>query len=129
VTSGGVKHYHDCRPAIRGDAAIVAPVVGKAMPPFLQSTWNNAEAAFARSSTWIVIGYSLPEYDVLVRELLRRAYRPGLRVYVCDPAPHVADRYQSLLSDAEILRQPGLPDATAAIRSAVVQFARDARDH
>ena len=65
---GQLVKYHDCRPAIRGDAAIVAPIVGKTIPRHLQRTWQVARSCLANASTWVVIGYSLPPYDELVRE-------------------------------------------------------------
>ena len=58
VRDGEFVKYHDCRPAIRGDAAIVAPIVGKTVPAYLQPTWAIAKTHLGRARTWIVIGYS-----------------------------------------------------------------------
>ena len=40
---GVLVKYQDCRPAIRGDAAIVAPIVGKSVPAYLEATWQAAK--------------------------------------------------------------------------------------
>ena len=63
VRDSELVKYHDCRLAIRGDAAIVAPIVGKTVPTYLQPTWDTAKTHLSRARTWIVIGYSLPRYD------------------------------------------------------------------
>ena len=57
---GALVRYRDCRPAIRGDAAIVAPVTRKRLPDYLMPIWSLAANALARSTKWIFVGYSLP---------------------------------------------------------------------
>jgi hypothetical protein len=120
VQCGELVKYHDCRPAIRGDAAIVAPVASKTLPAYLQSTWDLAGRLLAQSSTWIVVGYSLPPYDQLVRDLLASNHR-AQAVYVFDPDPLVADRFRSLLPASLVAakrRVPeGLPELKVVIES------------
>jgi hypothetical protein len=108
--NGQLVRYHDCRPAIRGDAAIVAPVTAKALPTYLESVWTNAKCALTSSHTWLVVGYSLPQYDALVRELLRDSARDNLVVHVFDPDPAAAPRFQSLLNGRTVVPHRGLPD-------------------
>lgn len=108
--NGQLIRYHDCRPAIRGDAAIVAPVTAKTLPTYLEPVWANARAALSSSNTWLVVGYSLPAYDELVRGLLRDSARDNLVVHIFDPDFGVAERFRSLLGDRMILPHRRLPE-------------------
>jgi hypothetical protein len=110
--------YHDCRPAIRGDAAIVAPVTAKSLPDYLAPTWRLAEEALAQSSKWIFVGYSLPKYDRLVIELLRSSYSSRPQLHVFDIRPEVADHYRSLLG-LDATWHPGLPNGLNELASIV----------
>ncbi len=116
---GQLVKYHDCRPAMRGDPAIVAPIVGKTVPHYLQPTWRIAGGCLASASTWIVIGYSLPLYDKSVRRLLAAAATPATAVHVLDPDRTVCQRFQALLPRIDVRQYPGLPDGTEAVCSAL----------
>jgi hypothetical protein len=119
--SGLLVHYHDCRPAIRGDAAIVAPVTTKALPPFLEPVWEHARKALRSSSTWVVVGYSLPAYDQMVRHLLADSAISSLRVHVFDPDESVATRFGDLLGAGRVIPHPGLPEGLPDISAVVAQ--------
>jgi hypothetical protein len=108
--NGALLRYHDCRPAIRGDAAIVAPVTAKTLPPYLEPIWAKARSALFSSHTWLVVGYSLPTYDELVRKLLMDSTPKNLVVHVFDPDSAAASRFQSLLQDHHVISHAGLPD-------------------
>lgn len=112
-------HYHDCRPAIRGDAAIVAPVTAKTLPTYLEETWEQAAEALSSSATWIVVGYSLPDYDLLVRRLFKEnsAHQPEIHVF--DPNPDISFRYTNLLPKVNVQSHPGLPDGLDALESII----------
>jgi len=105
---GKLIRYHDCRPAIRGDAAIVAPVTEKSLPEYLIDTWKLAAIALSTSKIWIFVGYSLPEYDQLTRKLLRdnSSHRPIVHIF--DPKESVGKQYNALL-ELEVSTHPGLP--------------------
>ena len=109
VRNGELVKYHDCRPAIRGDAAIVAPIVEKTVPQYLRPTWTAARKHLGRARTWIVIGYSLPHYDQAVQSLLLKAAAPDTTIHVFDPDPAVASRFRKHLT-RNVLSHPGLPD-------------------
>jgi hypothetical protein len=109
VRGRDIDLYHDCRPAIRGDAAILAPVTDKLIPPFLVPVWARAKECLQNSSTWIIVGYSLPPYDVAVRELLSHAVHSGTVVHVFDPDATVGERYGAALPGADIRAHDGLP--------------------
>lgn len=106
---GQVIRYHDCRPALRGDAAIVAPVTSKTLPGYLEPIWSNAKIALSRSKLWLVVGYSLPEYDQLVRDLFRSSAPNDLVAHVFNPDSNVAQRLASLLPGRTVQSHPGLP--------------------
>ena len=108
VRDGNLTKYHDCRPAIRGDAAIVAPIFEKTIPNYLEPTWIVAKKYLCRAGTWVVVGYSLPHYDQAVRTLLREAINSGTAIHVFDPDTAVASRFRTLTSNVH--SYPGLPD-------------------
>ena len=108
LRNGKLVKYHDCRPAIRGDAAIVAPIVEKTVPNYLEPTWMAAKEHLCRARTWIVVGYSLPHYDQAVRSLLREAVNPETAMHVFDPDTAVGSRFRDLTHN--VRSHPGLPD-------------------
>lgn len=111
--------YTDCRPAMRGDAAIVPPVQEKEIPSWLRPIWDEARSALAAAEQWIVVGYSLPEYDTEIRRLLKScAGSERLKVEVFDlhPGP-VAARLSSLLPQAVVHAHGPIPEACAELGS------------
>jgi hypothetical protein len=114
VERGALVKYHDCRPAIRGDAAIVAPVTSKTLPWYLERTWQLAGQLLAESNIWVVVGYSLPPYDQLIRELLASSYR-GQVVHVFDPDTLVGHRFRSVLAGSAVTMHGGLPDGLSEL--------------
>ena len=61
--NGELIRYHDCRPAIRGDALIVAPVRAK-QPPHVSRLYGRRRSRRSpRLGKAIVVAYSLPDYD------------------------------------------------------------------
>lgn len=116
VRDQALVRYHDCRPAIRGDAAILAPVTDKSVPPYLRPTWEQASDCLANSGMWLVVGYSPPAYDEAVRELLSGSADHGPSVHVFDPREEAVAGYVSLLPKASVERHPGLPEGLADLR-------------
>ncbi len=112
-----VVRYHDCRPAIRGNPAIIAPVTTKTLPSALQSIWDHAAVALASSPCWLIIGYSLPNYDELVRQLLRENSTHKPTIYVLNPNPSVSIRVSELLPHSTVHSLPKLPEATPELES------------
>ena len=110
VKNGTLIKYHDCRPAIRGDAAIIAPVTNKAIPAAFQPIWRSARLSLNATSTLLVIGYSLPEYDQAIRDLLKGSLAPTAQIHVFDPQPTVVDRYKALLPENVVTACPGFPE-------------------
>jgi hypothetical protein len=106
---GQLVRYHDCRPAIRGDALLVAPVRGKQPPESLQPTWELARAALATARLVVCVGYSLPPYDDQVRDLLAAAAQDA-PFHVFDPNQSMGEHYGRQL-DRAIMQHAGLPDA------------------
>lgn len=111
--NGNLVKYHDCRPAIRGDALIVAPVRGKHPPRLLDPIWARARAAMSRADRVLVVGYSLPEYDDQVIELLRSS-PSTCTFHLLDPAPALDARYESTLERATV-QHPALPDGISEL--------------
>ena len=113
--NGGIDHYHDCRPAIRGDAVIIAPATEKSVPPLFRPTWRRAAEALRQSNKWIVVGYSFPEYDETIRELFcsNAAHNPD--VHILNPDFNVVKNVQTMLPNARVLLHQGLPDSIVDI--------------
>ena len=53
------------------------------------------------ASTWLVVGYSLPAYDRLVRTLLYESTTSNTRIHVFDPDPVVARRFRAGTAKSE----------------------------
>ena len=104
-----IVRYHDCRPAIRGDPLLVAPVAGKRPPECLQPTWDLARTALQTASLVIGVGYSLPEYDELVRDLLAST-RGDADFHIFDPDPRAGPWYEHQLH-RKVVQHRGLPEA------------------
>lgn len=116
VRNGSPVKYFDCRPAIRGDAAIIAPVPDKSVPGWLQPVWVLAEEQLKAARHWIVVGYSFPAYDRQVNALVTRASQHGPRIDLFDPdGAAVACRVRSLAPSAAIFAHSGLPLASEII--------------
>ncbi len=109
LRNGKLVRYHDCRPAVRGDALLVAPVRGKRPPDALVPTWRVARAAVTTARLVLIVGYSLPPYDDLVRDLLA-ATATNASIHVFDPDPRAGERYRHQLH-REIVQHGGLPEA------------------
>ena len=108
VSDGVLVKYFDCRPAIRGDPAIVAPIIEKTVPDYLVPAWKAARKHVANARTWIVVGYSLPVYDKAIRSLFREASGSETTIHVFDPDQTVASRFRDLTCN--VYAHPGLPD-------------------
>jgi hypothetical protein len=86
-----LKIHDDVRAAFRsgdrGVAAIIPPVAEQEMPAKFARIWTEAEEALGRAERWIVCGYSMPTYDLAVRDLLERsaALGPKKIVVLIDP--------------------------------------------
>jgi hypothetical protein len=83
---------------------VVVPPLGRkpvSDPPFRQ-VWQQARVRIRSARRLIVIGYSLPPADYLVRALLRADLDPKRvkELLVVDPSPTVAERFVQLLRSA-----------------------------
>ena len=120
----GLELYQDMRPAFRygGDAAIVPPIPEKKTPDWLKPVWEEAELMLSQANCWIVCGYSLPNYDIAVQEMLKRASGPKLeRILILDPDSEVIrDRYKRVAPDTEIHCLAGLPYGIRGLRNAAI---------
>jgi hypothetical protein len=106
-----VKVYQDVRASFRdgGTAAIVPPIPEKKPPAWLSPVWSAARTLLSEAETWIVVGYSLPEYDYAIRELLSVAGSGVSQIEIHDPyAAQLANRWCALVPQAEIVLLPGV---------------------
>jgi len=68
---------------------IVPPGKRKKIPEVLDGLWGAAQEQLASTSAVIIAGYSMPEYDVEARAMLRSGLR-GKDVLLIDPAPNTS---------------------------------------
>jgi SIR2-like domain len=75
VNDQSIVAFQDMRPVFRhgGTAAIIPPVPEKTVPEWLHKVWDEAESSLRRSNTWVICGYSMPDYDKKVWELVQKA--------------------------------------------------------
>lgn len=101
----GVVRLCECR---SGDlrTPIIPPVALKRLTtaPFAE-LWRSAAQAMIHAGEVYIIGYSLPIYDVAIRELLRlvRAYNREARFVVVNPDPKARDRFRILGPTTEFI--------------------------
>ena len=107
----GIDRYHDCRPAIRGNPAIIAPANEKRIPSLFREIWGRAGAALAASRVWIIVGYSFPEYDEAINALFRSNAFHQPKVHVLNPDASAARRLSNILPNVDIRPHAGLPEA------------------
>ena len=103
------KHPIDGLPTM---SALILPVHVKsyaAFEDFLKPIWEGAERALAEASEWVIAGYSFPETDRPVAELIRRTYSTDKAVWIIDPfsrAKDIADRFAGYVGRDARVRTP-----------------------
>jgi SIR2-like domain len=117
--------YPDFRPVWRrgGTAAIVPPLPEKRVPAWLVPVWSAAGGMLRRARRWIVVGYSLPPYDLAVRRLLAEASADGAleSILLVDPLwRSLSDRWAQIAPSAQIHGFNDLSSATSALANATV---------
>jgi hypothetical protein len=114
-----VLAYQDMRAAFRhgGEAAIIPPVPEKSVPVWLQQIWKEAATALSLADVWIVCGYSMPDYDTHVRQLLQSAGGTrSLPVLILSPdADDLVKKWEALLPLSKPVPFPGLPEGTNSL--------------
>lgn len=113
--NGRLAMYQDARPAFRsgGTAAIVPPLTEKTTPTWLRAVWDQCEAGLMDCPTWIVVGYSLPPYDIALLQLFQRAGAGVQQIWIIDPfaAGEIEGRWKLAAPSAQVSCLPGLADA------------------
>jgi hypothetical protein len=114
---GQLVMYQDLRPAFRygSDALIVPPVLEKEIPAWLLGVWESAIMYLSKSEIWLVCGYSMPVYDIAIRDMFERAAKnkgQPFTIMLLDPAAQeLAFAWQRIAPHAKIICLPGLPEA------------------
>lgn len=106
--------YQDMRPAFRlkNQAALIPPLQEKEVPSWLSAVWKEAENQLSNVESWIVCGYSLPAYDIAIRDLFIKAAKINnlKAIYILDPNSHdLKSNYQAIAPNVEIFCLDGLP--------------------
>jgi hypothetical protein len=88
-----IVKYVDCRPSRgrryqAGIQSLLVPPGGSPMSNALQPTWDHAREVLKNSEVWVFCGYSLPEYDSRIHDLLGESASGKVsKVCVCDINP------------------------------------------
>ena len=92
-------------------AAIVPPLSEKEAPRWAQNVWEAAGHRLAEASLWIVVGYSLPAYDIAVRQLFSLAAATGClrEIRLHDPySAAISSEWANVTKVDSIVELPGL---------------------
>ncbi len=113
---GHLVIYQDMRPSFRNgcDAAIIPPIPEKSIPNWLHQVWKGAKQSLSKSDIWIVCGYSLPRYDIAIRNMLIKAAGDNdnlKKIIIIDPnSIELRNHWEGVSMKPEIVCLPGLPD-------------------
>lgn len=106
-----IQMFLDMRPAFRNncDAAIIPPLPEKSVPNWLANVWREAEKILTESQNWIICGYSFPDYDEAINQMIGRSgYNKN--IFIIDPdSKKIASKLNSLLPKCNIYSLSGLP--------------------
>jgi len=121
VRGGLLEKYGDLRPAFRGDAAIIPPIKQKEFANWLCPIWKQAEQALGQAHKLLIVGYSFPDYDHEIRQLLKRGITDKrIDVHIFDPvADLVAKRIGSFLPQISLIEHGAIPDASADLQDVI----------
>jgi SIR2-like domain len=111
VESGNkIVKYIDARPSRgRRYSALIGPPEGSERRHLLDEIWHNAGRVLRQANIWIFCGYSLPDYDHDVLQLIRANAAMDQRVIVMDQAPKaVCGKLQAILESSRIVVGPPL---------------------
>lgn len=119
VEHGDLVVYGDCRPAFRGDAAIVPPAKFKSQPTWSLGLWQEAQDALLRAEVVAVVGYSFPAYDLNILNLFEKSFAASeKKIHIFDPDAHsVANRIENVIGSNHLVLHPGLPVGNALLQS------------
>lgn len=112
VEKTSLVKYGDCRPAFRGDAAMIPPIQEKETPEWLKPVWELALERLKAATTWLIVGYSVPDYDVEIGRLLKKSgvNRPLVHVFAPHPEP-IAERLGRWVEATDVILHGPIPEA------------------
>ena len=101
-SDGKIVKYIDTRPSRgrRYQVLILPPAIGTKHDK-LQPVWKHAKQVLSAADVWIFCGYSMPNYDQDVRELLKASGKDGKRIIILDVKPEpVRHKLYNLFSNS-----------------------------
>lgn len=108
-----IEIHSDYRMAFRRKMtpAIVPPLPEKETPSWLAGVWSEAQKELSAANRWVVVGYSLPEYDYALVDLFARSAANVQAIEVHDPSEYARRRWQLIAPHARIIPRNGLGTA------------------
>ncbi len=118
--SPSLKIHDDVRAVFRhddsvGTPAIIPPIPEKQMPDEFSQIWHEARKSLEACQHWLVCGYSLPPYDLALRDFFRSVLTKRQQSQILILAPDsdlLVKRWREITPDCTQIRAlPGLPQA------------------
>jgi SIR2-like domain len=102
--------YIDARPSRgRRYSPLIVPPEGSERRRLLDEVWCNARRVFREANVWLFCGYSLPDYDDDVRQLISANATRDQSVIVMDQEPKtVCEKLRDILASPRIVVGPPL---------------------
>jgi hypothetical protein len=94
--------------------AVIAPIPEKDMPKEFSQIWNEAGKSLEAAETWIVCGYSMPDFDLALSQFFRSTISTSQvqSLYISDPnSVELASKWQVPGKTIKVKCLPGLPEA------------------
>lgn len=101
-SDGQILKYIDSRPSRgrRYEVLLIPPGAGIKHDK-LQPVWEHAGQILRAADIWIFCGYSIPDYDQAVKDLLKNSIENVKRIIILDVKPKpVKDKLRDLLSNS-----------------------------
>ena len=113
----------DCSPANNGQSYIVPPMLDKNVEPLMKHTWDTARKLLSACRCLVFIGYSLPEYDIEISNLLRESLSDSLEeIAIFDPKPTKIVNNIVNLTGKKPLVYRGMPEAADELREIINKY-------
>jgi hypothetical protein len=87
-------YWADLEPMIVPPAAVKSPYYSNAA---LQANWKLAAEALSNAGELVVMGFSLPQTDLLVSSMLATTLRDDVRITPVNPGMEIVDRLEEVL--------------------------------
>jgi hypothetical protein len=120
------KIHDDVRAVYRinrklGKPDIIPPMEEKLKPSWAHMVWEYAEKRLVESSIWFVCGYSMADYDLAIKDMMRKASqnKKNLLLYLSDPfANDLEKKWREIIAcPVKIVLLKGMPELNDELKT------------